>query len=267
MTEYQWVGSQKTFLDEIDILQLDNDMILGRFGGNSSAGQYKNEDGCLIWIDQDNKWEFVIILDAHNSAQSAELVVNTFNSNKESINKFLKLETNEAFIHIHNHILGIFCGHEFKAACKKIIGETACLIVIRKENYLWWFSIGDCVLYLNHPELSSLGEYQQNHRSFYEWVGQKSTFNKKVPCYSAGTKELRKGENHLLLTTDGLIECPDTTFNLPETIFERFVGLSNKCGVKELLETIKKNNVRDSTTIISWKIINNENATMPSDSK
>jgi len=267
MTEYQWVGSQKTFVDEIDILQTDNNMILGRFGGNSSAGQYKNEDGCLIWTDQDNNWEFVIILDAHNSAQSAELVINTFKSNKESINKFLMLESNEAFINIKEHILGIFCGHKFKAACEKIVGETACLIVLRKENYLWWFSIGDCVLHLNHPDLSSLGEYQQNHRSFYEWIGQKSTFNKKVPCYSSGTKELRKGENHIFLTTDGLIECPNTTFNLPETIFEKFVGLSNKNGVKELLEIIKTRNVRDSTTIISWKIINNKNATMPSDIK
>ena len=42
-------------------------------------------------------------------------------------------------------------------------------------------SIGDCILYLNHPELSVLNEYQQNHRSFYEWIGKVNTFELEVP--------------------------------------------------------------------------------------
>ena len=61
------------YVDDIDILQFNNYMTLGRFGGNSSDGQYKNEDGCLIWADRAANWEFVIILDAHNTSQSAEV--------------------------------------------------------------------------------------------------------------------------------------------------------------------------------------------------
>ncbi len=116
-----------------------------------------------------------------------------------------------------------------------------------------------------HPELKALGEFQQNHRSFYEWVGQNNTFDLVVPCYSSGRKELRKGENHIFLTTDGLIECPNTNFYNSVEVFNTFNGLSNLDGVKRLLEVIEKNNVRDSTTIISWKVTTKDSATLPSD--
>ncbi|WP_430787460.1 protein phosphatase 2C domain-containing protein [Virgibacillus flavescens] len=264
MKEYRWVGSQKDFVDEISTVQLNN-MILGRFGGNASAGQHKNEDGCLIWSDQENDWEFACILDAHNTAESAELVLAALESMKDSIQISLKLNTGEAFRQVHEMLLDKLCSQTFKDRCQHVQGETACLFVIRKENYLWWFSIGDCILYLNHPELAALGEYQQNHRSFYEWVGQESTFNKRVPCYSAGIKELRTGENHILLTTDGLVECPNTKFDSPEEIFSMFDGVQNSVGVHDLLREIQQKNVRDSTTIISWTVTNNQIATIPSD--
>ncbi|WP_370452584.1 hypothetical protein [Lysinibacillus sp. SGAir0095] len=51
IVEFKWVGSQANFVDEIDIIKISN-ISLGRFGGNSMAGQYKNEDGCLIWVDE-----------------------------------------------------------------------------------------------------------------------------------------------------------------------------------------------------------------------
>lgn len=264
MIEYKWIGSQNEFIDEINITQTNNNMVLGRFGGNSSAGQYKNEDGCLIWANKENDWEFVTLLDSHNIAQSAELVVITLENEKKLINDFLKLDTYEAFIKVKNHILDVFRSKKFQEECEKVVGETACLIIIRKDNFLWWLSIGDCIVLLNHPELAVLGEFQQNHRSFYEWVGQESTFNKKVPCYSTGIKELRNGVNHIFLTTDGLTECPNADFNHPKAIFEVFEGESNKDGVKRLLEEIKNHKVRDSTTIISWKVINTNIATMPS---
>ncbi|WP_331456882.1 hypothetical protein [Bacillus sp. CHD6a] len=46
-----WVGSKKHFVDEISVMTVGEKVVLGRFGGNSTAGQYKNEDGCLIWCD------------------------------------------------------------------------------------------------------------------------------------------------------------------------------------------------------------------------
>ncbi|MEK4970041.1 protein phosphatase 2C domain-containing protein [Cytobacillus sp. FSL R7-0696] len=265
MSGYQWVGSQKHYVDEVHTELLNNDIVIGHFGGNSSTGQFKNEDGCLIWVNQEEDWEFVIILDAHNTAQSAELVLKTFEKERDSVQQILKMQTVEAFDTISTFILNIFKGQSFREANQNVQGETACLFVVRKGKFLWWLSIGDCILYLFHPELKALGEFQQNHRSFYEWVGQKNTFNLAVPCYSSGRKELRKGENHIFLTTDGLIECPNTNFDNPFEIFNTFEGITNQYGVKRLLEEIKENNVRDSTTIISWKVTINNSATLPSD--
>lgn len=265
MSDYQWVGSQKHYVDEVHTELLNNNIVIGHFGGNSSTGQFKNEDGCLIWINQEEEWEFVIILDAHNTAQSAELVLKTFEKERDSVQQILKLKTGEAFDNISTFILNIFMSESFRETCQNVQGETACLFVVRKGKFLWWLSIGDCILYLFHPELIELGEYQQNHRSYYEWVGQKNTFNLAVPCYSSGRKELRKGESHIFLTTDGLIECPNTNLNNPIEIFNYFEGKSNQDGVKKLLEEIKGNNVRDSTTIISWKVNFNISATLPSD--
>lgn len=72
ISEYSWIGSSTDFVDKIYINNI-NRILIGRFGGNSDAGQYKNEDGCLIWTDEKESWEFVVILDAHYSAESAEL--------------------------------------------------------------------------------------------------------------------------------------------------------------------------------------------------
>jgi serine/threonine protein phosphatase PrpC len=263
LKEYKWTGSESHFVDQICIRDVDR-AVVGHFGGNSSAGQYKNEDGCLLWIDEEKDWEFAILLDAHNTAQSAELVIEEIHRQREAILSFLDLECQDAFQQINDMILKTFKGDSFREACKAIKGETACLFVIRKDNFLSWFSVGDCILHLYHPELSRLGEYQQNHRSFFEWVGQESTFNKSVPCYSSGIKELRQGTNHIFLTTDGLTECPGTDYVRPEEIFSTLEGISVQEGIEKLLKSIREKNVRDSTTIISWRVDNNKEATMPS---
>lgn len=61
-SNFVWVGSEKDFVDQPSIHQL-NHIIIGRFGGNSSSGQYKNEDGCLVWLEEKEDWEFTIIQD------------------------------------------------------------------------------------------------------------------------------------------------------------------------------------------------------------
>jgi serine/threonine protein phosphatase PrpC len=264
MQELSWVGSQKDFVDEINIESIAH-VVLGRFGGNSSAGQYKNEDGCMIWVNEKSDYEFAVLLDAHQTAESAELVVSTFEGLREELMKILTRPVNEAFIELNHLFLSTFQSESFKDACKRIQGETAFLCAVRKNKYLWWFSVGDCLLYVNHPELSTLHEYQQNHRSFYEWIGKVNTFDLEVPCYSTGRKELRKGRNHLFLTTDGLTECPNTEYDNPKELFSTFENWSNEDSVRVLLETIKANNVRDSTTILSWYVNVEEEASQPSD--
>ncbi len=261
--EYTWVGCHKNFVDEISTKTV-GPIVLGRFGGNSTAGQLKNEDGCVIWTDGEKGYEFAVLLDAHSTADSAELVASEFEKQKEEIKNILRLPVKKSFEELEKRILSLFTDEDFRKRCRELRGETACLIAVRKENFLWWFSIGDCLLHLYHPELAALKEYQQNHRSFFEWVGKVNTFELQVPCYSIGRKELRSGRNHILLTTDGLVECPDGGFNKPETIFESFQQLTNEEGTRKLLTAIKEKNVRDSTTILSWIIENGSAASEPS---
>ncbi|WP_240490499.1 protein phosphatase 2C domain-containing protein [Oceanobacillus sp. E9] len=106
-----------------------------------------------------------------------------------------------------------------------------------------------------------------NQRQFFEWIGQMNTFNQEVPCYSTGVRELRKGENHIFLCTDGLIECPHAPFAHPERIFNLFSESAQQDTeiILSMLETLQSKEVKDSTTIISWKVLNSKNVSMPSD--
>ena len=83
---FSWVGSEKDFIDEKDIQSVDR-VTVGRFGGNSSAGQYKNEDGCIVWVGAD--WEFAAILDAHYSAESAELIISTLEEYEQELTSII----------------------------------------------------------------------------------------------------------------------------------------------------------------------------------
>ncbi|MEH6945389.1 protein phosphatase 2C domain-containing protein [Bacillus sp. JJ722] len=254
MGDFSWVGSQEAFIDKPSSYLLAH-LVVGRYGGNSEAGQNKNEDGCLVWFDEIANWEFVIILDVHQTAESAEIIIDLFNQNKTELEYLLSKTIHfKLFKQLEEYTLSLFLSDEFISFCRQVKGETSCLIVVRKEKYVWWFSVGDCVLYLFHPELTILGQYQLNQRQFYEWIGQVNTFDSKIPCYSSGTRELRQGINHLLLTTDGLIECPNDPFKDASEIFKVMTNSKQIQGVQTLLLTIKENNVKDSTTIVSWKV-------------
>ncbi|WP_166000077.1 protein phosphatase 2C domain-containing protein [Bacillus sp. Cs-700] len=257
-----WVGSMYPYLDEPTCTQVGN-VTIGRFGGNSSVGQTKNEDGCLVWTGVD--WEFAVLLDAHKTASSAALILDEVERYHSMFTNILKKKTQEAVSELREAVVGLFQNATFKQKCREVEGETACLIVVRKDKYLWWFSVGDCLLLLNHPELETLGESVQNHRSFYEWIGEVNTFDTIVPCYSTGTKELRKGDNLIFLTTDGLLECPQTNFHFPDQIVARMKGKSVKEDVQQLLKEVEGKGVRDSTTIVAWKINIVEDGVMPSD--
>lgn len=261
---FSWVGSQKNFVDQINI-EMINHIVIGQYGGNSKAGQFKNEDGCLVWVNQKEDWELAIILDAHNTAESAEIIVELFENNQIEIKRLLSMDTTyKTFKKIEEKIFKLFQSKQFLTACRNVKGETACLIVVRKDNYLWWFSVGDCVLYLFHPELTALGQYQLNQRQFFEWIGQVNTFKQEVPCYNVGIRELRQGENRIFLTTDGLIECPNEPYATPVTIYNAFRNGNDEDCIRKMLSNIAAHHVRDSTTIICWKVTNQKKATIPS---
>ncbi|WP_429917828.1 protein phosphatase 2C domain-containing protein [Lederbergia citrisecunda] len=159
----------------------------------------------------------------------------------------------------------MFQSDKFLDQCKKVKGETACLICIRKENYLWWFSVGDCVVYVFHPELIALGQFQLNQRQFYEWIGHVNTFDKAVPCFSSGVRELRKGMNRIFMSTDGLLECPGEPFSNPKDVADSLDAEQLGEAFSLILNEIEKNNVRDSTTMIGWTVDVSKQGSIPSD--
>lgn len=262
MNRFSWVGSQYDFIDEKDV-QLIERVAVGRFGGNSSAGQYKNEDGCVIWVGED--WEFAAILDAHYSAESAELVIDELNQQMDELIDMLNMKGTATFKLIELKLLECFQDGGFLEKCKKVKGETACLICVRKENYLWWFSVGDCVVYVLHPDFTRLQQFQLNQRQFFEWIGQVNTFDKSVPCFSSGVRELRKGINLVFMTTDGLLECPGEPYANPHELAKVLQVEDLKVALNDLLNKIEENNVKDSTTMIAWSVDNLKQGSLPSD--
>ncbi|MCA0969307.1 protein phosphatase 2C domain-containing protein [Halobacillus litoralis] len=237
MNERCWLGEDAPFIDRVFVESPANRVTIGRFGGDSNEGQTKNEDGCLVWWDQDKDWEFAVLLDAHDTAQSAQLVLNYIKNAEDDLKDLFRMDTGQAFNELEVYVLSMFKSERFRNACETIQGETSCVLVFRKDHYLWWFSVGDCILHLYHDELAEWGEFQQNHRSFYEWIGENSTFNRSIPCYSTGRKELRQGQNIICLTTDGLLESKQLSYQNPVLIFDRLrtngiqaVVLSKPCS-------------------------------------
>ena len=262
MNNLTWVGSEKDFVDERDVRWI-NRVAVGRFGGNSSAGQTKNEDGCVIWQNED--WELAAILDAHKSAESADLVVQTLGQHKEKLLEILDMKGPPRFKRLEMKLLEIFQSEQFLNECRCAMGETACLIVVRKANYIWWFSVGDCLVYVLHPDLIALNQFQLNQRQFFEWIGQVNTFEQAVPCYTSGTREMRKGNNLIFLTTDGLVECPGKPFSDPSNLAASLNEKDLAESISQMLMEIERQNVRDSTTIIAWNVEVEKEGSIPSD--
>lgn len=259
-----WVGNKKMCLDEVSVKQY-GDIVLGTYGGNISAGAKKNEDGALVWSNGD--WEFAAILDGHNSAESVDLVVNTIQKEYENIKVMMNESIDTVFRSVENHLLTIFQSPSFKGKCKRVKGETVCLLCVRKENYIWWLSIGDCLVYVFHEELHKLGQYALNQRHFYEWIGNVNTFDLSVPCYSRGIRELRTGKNRIVMVTDGVLECGERHYETPLNLYNDMNrnDIELEESVHHVLEHVRHQFGRDSATIISWDVENKRNTTYPSD--
>lgn len=255
---YFWIGSDEPFVDTKQIDQIGR-VTLGRFGGCSRSGQYKNEDGAAILIGDD--WEMTVVLDAHKTADSAALVLQQLAQHESRIRTDLDAPLTDAFRRIETTVLDLFQDPDFLAACATLQGETACLIAVRKGRFIWWFSVGDVVLYLFHPDLMKMGQAALNERQFYEWIGRANAFALPVPSYTRGVRELRKGDNRLFVTTDGLLECPGTPYAEPKQMEDTL----RSGGIAELLSTIEVQGVRDSTTVVTWTVTIDERVTQPSD--
>jgi hypothetical protein len=246
----QWFGEDDPGIGEIK-LDSCGGMVIGRYGGHPESGAYKNEDGAMLAYGTD--WEFTMILDGHNSAQSVQLVMKTIDEHWPMLETILKEPLQTVFRELETHLLTIFESQVFLEECKQIQGETACLLSVRKENYLWWFSVGDCQVYLLHEELHKLGQYALNQRQFFEWIGEVNTFSKPVPCYSSGVRELRSGHNRMVVLTDGVLECGARFYESPLNLYNAcFEKMDIKNVVTGVLQYVHDQYGRDSATMICW---------------
>jgi hypothetical protein len=269
ISSFRWIGSQAPYLDRPTLASRER-VIVGCYGGATVAGADKNEDGALVWSANDGSWEFAILLDGHNSAQSVELVVRTFEAHTLSIAALLTQPVGMLFTSLHQFLLSIFQSSSFREQCQRIRGETACLICVRKAQFLWWLSVGDCVVYLLHPELARMKQFALNQRHFFEWVGRVNTFDLPVPCYSTGVRELRQGRNQIVMLTDGLLECHPCPFDDPQKVYDAFLHnqkgqeASMQAATLSALERVYQARGRDSATLITWSYDNIAQASLPS---
>jgi hypothetical protein len=242
--------------------------VIGCYGGRTAAGATRNEDGALVWCAGDGSWEFALLLDAHGSAGSAALVLTTIEAEAEAITASLSQPAETAFASLHQHLLALFQSPAFREQCRRVQGETACLICARKAQFLGWLSIGDCVVYLFHPELARLGQFALNQRSFFEWIGHANSFDLPVPCYASGVRELRRGQNRIVMTTDGLLEFGTRPFEDPRELHQFFApeheDAAVEAGVRGALARVHQERGRDSATVIAWNCHVTESSLQPS---
>src|SRR5439155_441804 len=154
-------GSVSSYLDT-PFVTGSGRVVVGCYGGHTGTGADKNEDGALAWCDDEEGWEFAALMDAHGSAESAALVLSAIQAEEQAITQRLSKSVEEAFADLQCHLISLFRSDQFRSRCREIRGETACLICARKAQFLWWLSIGDCVVYLFHAELAALGQFALN---------------------------------------------------------------------------------------------------------
>jgi serine/threonine protein phosphatase PrpC len=233
---------------------------IGRYGGTTATGAYKNEDAALIWTARYSKWTFAALLDAHGSSESANLLLSRIEELEGEATRLLD-ETQEQvppLWDLSTLVTRHLGSEEFRKACAAIHGETALLLCAQKGAYLWWLSVGDIPVYVFHPEFARLGQFALNQRMFFEWTGQVNTFALPVPCYSTGVRQLRAGQNRVLLTTDGLLECGTGALENPRTLYDLFNPEAEKHtvadAVSKALDHVQKVGGRDSATLIAWDV-------------
>ncbi|HET9980023.1 MAG TPA: protein phosphatase 2C domain-containing protein [Ktedonobacterales bacterium] len=251
---FRWVGSEDACLDTPTLAECGS-IIVGRYGGRTDAGARKNEDGALVWCDPAGAWEFAALLDAHFSAESAELILATLEAERSRLLAAVALPVDLAFRALLEELVAIFSDTVFRARCREVYGEASCLIVARKGTYLWWFSVGDCLAYLLHPEAARLGQYLLNQRVFFTWIGQHNTFDEQTPCYASGTQRLYHGETLIALATDGVFESIPVFYHQPEQLLYLLAREQQLYdGVGRALDAVHDAHGRDSATLIAWRV-------------
>lgn len=249
---FRWLGAEAPHLDAPHVDHC-GPVAFGAYGGSTAAGARKNEDAALVWHHPDEGWVFSSVMDAHTSSESCAVVLDMLEEAQADIVACLARPVREAFADLGQLLLKRLTAPEARQRRQRVRGETAVLCCAQKAGFLWWWSIGDCLVHVIHPELMRLGQHAVNQRQFFEWVGEVDTFDLEVPAYSSGVRALRAGVNHILLTTDGLLEFGSRPFEGGTALAEvvMMAGDSERAVVR-LLERVHRDVGRDSATLICW---------------
>jgi hypothetical protein len=258
VSAFVWLGNESAYIDEIGISAC-GPVVIGRYGGHSRAGARKNEDGALVWAAADSSWEFAMLVDAHFTSESAELLLYTVNRERKALVSCLAQSLEAAFPALENYLVSVFRSTWFREQCRRVKGEASCFFTARKGDYLWWLSIGDCVGYVLDPQLVPLGQFALNQRNYYEWVGHINTFDQPVPTYTRGVCNLSDGNSLIVMTTDGLLEFGSRPFENPMHLYRVFLpafqGSTETMAfcVETALSQVHGAQGRDSATVIAWR--------------
>jgi serine/threonine protein phosphatase PrpC len=225
---------------------------LGLYGGNRAAGARKNEDGAIVWSGAD--WVLAVVLDGHGGSGSVNAMIDVL---RDAETPLLDPCEKGDFHALQQALIQLLTGQQVAARMGGVLGETACLICYQRGAYLFWLSIGDNTLYLLHPELAALGQHTLTVRNYYEWIGEHSSLSGTPPCFSTGIRQLRLGENTILLVTDGIQEMPGRPFE-PASALAEEVGTTDNVGASLLRLLIRAHTAHavDSCTLVGWSVNN-----------
>lgn len=262
MKYLQWNGEVEKYIDSIGIREIE-DIWIGNFGGSSSKGTVKNEDGAIIYRLQ-NQGVLAIIFDAHTSSDSVIELQKLIIELNEDIYRIGNMKDYSSLIEMKKLMEEFISSNSSNEQMKCCTGETAVLFTYQYEEYVWWLSIGDNQLYIFHEEFNSLGQYNINSRIFYQWIGRMNSINLKVPCYSTGTIELREGSSRIILLTDGILEIDKRPLENNEVLKKYICEDKLDKGIKNTLELVKRSEGKDNATIIGWDYTSFEKGLRPS---
>jgi hypothetical protein len=256
--EYSWSGEAERHIDEPFVTRCGS-VVVGLYGGSSQAGQTKNEDGAVVWAS--DQWEFAMLLDGHASSESVAALQDIILRARPEI--LAALDSGDLW-RVNQVLVSALQNPEAKRRLSSVRGESAVLICARSGNYLSWFAVGDNLVFLLHDELSAMGQYALNQRQFYEWVGEVNTFAGSIPALTQGVRELRQGENRILMITDGLLEYSGSPFTDGSFVASHF-SECNEMTVETALRLVHEARGYDSATIIGWSYLNHEPAARPTE--
>lgn len=243
---FKWLGDEKAYLNEIHIEKL-GPLSIGLYDGNT------NEDAVLAWYDPHGSWEFVMIFDAEHTIERAKFIIDIICERKEKLLQLFSYPNHLVFHHTHMYLLSLFTDETFIKKSEKMPEQTDCLICFRKDQFVYWLSVGECFIYLFQQESQQCKQGRLNEQQFYERIGRPNIFAAATPCFTSGVRELQRGTNHIVIATDKIVECREQIFE-DDRLFYQSLYAEGTLNIKRVLEEVDSWKEAGSATIISWSV-------------